>query len=377
MSSKEKVLIIFNGSHLAYSPTTIQLHEELSKKYDVHIIAQHPRIYTGQALEVENILYHKYFKVKGRYFYLVLFQILSLFSKEIKDFKKNKLNYKDYFFRYLFIKKIIRNNDFKRIICIDNVYLYFCSLLKVKVDFLSLELCLNENLVPLVDRSFINCVLIQSKERYGYLFGDEKLKTFYVQNAPIYTELERKQERKSLIYAGSTIKSLGFYNCLDYLKKYSTERLTVQGAMFEEDRNKVNNEYSNLLEDNRLVINNTYLDNDKMVEFLSDYEIGFCFYLLDDMFIKEHYFNYISAPSGKMFKYIAAGVPVICSNILGFNFVKEFNCGILIDNLNEEGIHEAVLTIRKDYNTYVENAIKAAKHFSFDTAIKPYMEFIA
>ena len=84
----------------------------------------------------------------------------------------------------------------------------------------------------------------------------------------------------------------------------------------------------------------------------------------------------MSAPSGKMFKYMAAGVPVVCSNISGFQFVKEFNCGILIDSLDEDTIENAVLTIRENYDLYVENTIKAAKFFDFKKSIDPYLAFI-
>lgn len=377
MDNKENVLILFDASHLAYSPTTLQLHAELSKTYDVTITALHPDGYTGQEANIGNILYHKCYRVKTRYFFWVLYQFWLPFSKVAREFKKNKLTYKDYFFKYLFIKKTIASKHFKRVICVDNTYLFFCSLLKTKADFLSLELTVNEHLIPLVDRSFINCVIIQSQERYDYLFQNEPLKTFFVQNAPVYKENVLKKQRRTLIYAGSTIKILGFYHCLNFLNKYKHEKMTVQGAFFDEDKKRVNKEYSNLLNENRLSINTKYLDNDDVVEYISNYEIGFCFYFFDDKFMQKNYFNYMSAPSGKMFKYMAAGVPVVCSNISGFQFVKEFNCGILIDSLDEDTIEKAVLTIRENYDFYVENTIKAAKFFDFKKSLDPYLAFIS
>jgi hypothetical protein len=377
MNNKESVLIMFDGAHLAYSPTTLQLYEELSKKYNVSITAQHPDGYNGQQANIKGIQYHKFYKVKGRYFFWVLFQLWLPFSKQARNFKKNKLTYKDYFFKFLFIKKIITRKKYKRIICVDNTYLYFCSLLKVNVDFLSLEICVNDRLVALVDRCIIDCVIIQSKERYDYLFKDELLKIFYVQNAPIYDQSVLKKERSSLIYSGSTINALGFYHCLNYLNKYKEEKMAVLGAFFEEDKKRVNEEYSNLLREDRLLINEKYLDNDEVVEYLSNYEIGFCFYFFDDPLLQNNLFNYMSAPSGKMFKYLAAGVPVVCSNIPGFQFVKEFQCGILIDSLEEDVIRNAILSIRQNFDFYVQNAIKAAKFYSFDNSIAPYMDFIS
>src|SRR5205085_2435639 len=124
--------------------------------------------------------------------------------------------------------------------------------------------------------------IIQSKERFEYLFKDKKFTTFYVQNAPSFQEIELKSHRLGLIYAGSAYSLLGFYNCLNYLEAYKEEKLTVQGAIMKPDKDRVNNEYADLLNEKRLIINNKYLENDEMVEFISNYEIGFCFYNFEE-----------------------------------------------------------------------------------------------
>lgn len=371
-NEREKILILFNGEHIAYSPTIIQLYDLLQKDYDVTLTAEFPRSFNNQKLENRNVLYHKFYHVKSRYLYWALFQWATTFNKEAKFFKKKGLNYKEYFFKFHFIKKIIQRHSYKRIISVDILNAVFCCILKTKTDFLSLELCSDERHLHLIDLNYINCVLIQSNERYQYLFKDKILKTFIVQNAPIYKDVT-KNIRKGLIYGGSAYDELGFYHCLDYVDKYSNERLTVQGAIMPKDIERVNKEYNHLLEQGRLTINKTYLENDEVVEFLSYYEIGFCFYNFNVAVIRNNYFNYISAPSGKMFKYLAAGVPVIASNIIGFRFVNEFKCGILIDNLSPEDINAAIVKIREDYSIYVENAIKAARFYSFDIAVEPYL----
>ena len=195
MSKKENILILFHGEHIAYSPTVIQLYDELSKQYNVTITAEYPINFNNQKLQNRNVLYHKHYHVRGRYFYLVLFHLYALFNKEAQYFKKNKINYKEYFFRFLFIKKQFRKKVYKRIISVDIMNLVFCSILKVQTDFLSLELCIDEQHLPLVDTTCINCVIIQSKERYEYLFKEKKLKTFLVQNAPAFREIEIKKTR--------------------------------------------------------------------------------------------------------------------------------------------------------------------------------------
>jgi glycosyltransferase involved in cell wall biosynthesis len=375
-NKREKILILFNGEHIAYSPTVIQLYDELQKKYDVTVTAEYPHSFNNQKLANRNVLYHRFYHVKGRYFYWILFQFISLFNYEAKLFKKNQLNYKEYFFKFRFIKKIIHQHEYKTIISVDILNAVFCSILRLKTDFLSLELTIDERHLHLIDFSYIDCVLIQSTERYQYLFKDKEIKTFFVQNAPIYKYVT-KETRNGLVYGGSAYDELGFYHCLDYVNIYKNERLTVQGAIMSKDIARVESEYKHLLDEKRLILNRKYLENDEVVESLSNYEIGFCFYNFNVPVIRDNYFNYASAPSGKMFKYIAAGVPVVASNIIGFKFVTEFQCGILIDDLSPKEIHKAISKIREDYSFYVENANRAAKFYSFDKAVEPYLEVIA
>jgi len=376
MNKKENILIFFDGAHLAFSPTTIQLYDELEKTHHVTIIAQDPEVLNGQKLNNRNVVYYKYFSVPTRHLYWLLFKLLLVFNKEAKKIKASGLGHKDYFFTYLFLKKYLKRNKVDRIICLDICNLFFCQMLGKKVDFLSLEIGKDLNLWPMINKDMINCVITQSIERYKFLFNDEKHTVFYVQNAPIYIEKEIFKNKKGLIYTGGANNRFGFFHCLDYVKKYSDEILTFQGAILKEDEKRVESEYANILNNGQLVVNRDYIENDGMTDFLSRFEIGFCFYNFDDEFIKKNAFNYQSAPSGKMFKYLAAGVPVVCSDIIGFKFVEEFKCGVLVPNLSEDEIRKAVLRIRADYNAYVENTVKAAKHFSFDNSVSHYLEYI-
>lgn len=173
MSEKEKILILFHGEHIAYSPTVIQLYDMLSGKYDVTITAEHPITFNNQKPGNRKVLYHRHYHVKGRLIYLFLFYLALPFSKEARYFKRNKINYKEYFFRFLFIKRLLKKNKYKRIISVDTMNGLFCSILKVPTDFLSLELCVDEQYFPLIDPAYINCVIIQSKERYEYLFKEK------------------------------------------------------------------------------------------------------------------------------------------------------------------------------------------------------------
>ena len=376
MNNKESILILFDGPHLAFSPTTIQIYDELGKNHHVTIIAQDPEVLNGQKLNNRNVVYYKYYSVPTRHLYWLLFQVMILFNHEVKKIKASGLGHKDYFFTFLFIKRYLKRNKVDRIICIDIANLFFCQMLGKKVDFLSLEICKDLQLWSKINKDMINCVITQSIERYKFLFNDEQHIVFYIQNAPTFFEIEIGNNKKGLIYTGGANNRFGFFHCLDYLKKYSDESLTLQGVILKEDQNRLETEYSNLLNNGQLVINSDYIENDEMTDFLSKFEIGFCFYNFEDNYIKRNAFNYMSAPSGKMFKYLAAGVPVVCSDIIGFKFVNEFKCGVLVPNLCEDEIRKAVLLIRGDYNHYVKNSIAAAKYFSFDNSISHYLEFI-
>jgi hypothetical protein len=98
MQNKEKILILFQGEHIAYSPTVIQLYDALSSNYDVTITAEYPYRFNNQKLNDRNVLYHKLYHVKTRYFYWLLFQIVSVINREAYFFKKKKINYNQYFF---------------------------------------------------------------------------------------------------------------------------------------------------------------------------------------------------------------------------------------------------------------------------------------
>ncbi len=375
--TRERILILFEGPHLAFAPSIAQLYRELEKWYDVTIFALTPSGITDQKPIREKVIYYNYeygwFK---RSYYKVLYRILLLFKvKKTSQFNsKFKGELWEYFSRYRKLERLIRKERYKRIISVDIKNLFYCSLMNIKSDLLSLELCANNDLLPFINRKTIDCVLIQTPERFNYLFPGEKLKTFYIQNAPIYRHIDILAKRTGLIYAGTAWAPFGFYQCLDFLDKNKNEQLFVQGLVPPEDRKRIGSEYANLITEKRLSLPEKYLDDDEMVDFIAQFEIGLCFYDFSIDWINN--FNYHSAPSGKLFKYLAAGVPVVCNNIPGFRFVKEQQCGVLVDNLEPESIQKAIQQIRDNYSSYSNNASRVAESFSFDKTVKPYLDHI-
>lgn len=125
-------------------------------------------------------------------------------------------------------------------------------------------------------------------------------------------------------------------------------------------------------------MNESYIDRENLAEYLSKFYIGFCFY--DLKILKKRrdlaIFNYITAPSGKLFNYYAAGLPVIGSNISGLISVKEFNTGVLLDDYSPQAIRQAIDTISTNYSLLSTNCFKAAEHFSFDKMIEPFQKYL-
>ena len=370
---KKKVLILFEGNHIAYSPTLAQLHDELIKDNEVVILCDDPGKFSKKAAIPYQLEVYKYRTGRVRYFYKIFYQLLLLISKKARQVETVvKGDYQEYFFKFLKIKKFVRSKEFQIIICVDIKNLFFVNaILEQRCYFLSLEICFFEKLLPFVDTKLIEGVITQSQTRFEYMFKDKDLKVFYIQNAPIFKEGLTKEKRSGLIYAGTAWKPFGFEYCLDYLVENSAERLTLVGII-KDDSIEKKAAYQDLLLQERLIVNGEYIPDADVVEFISNYEIGFCFYDFNIEWINN--FNYQSAPAGKVFKYLAAGVPVICNKIIGFEFVTEFGCGICIDSFGPDTIQSAVEEIRLRYKDFVQAAINAAKHYSFDKAVIPFLE---
>ncbi len=374
MGNKKKILILFEGQHLAFSPTIKQLYDHLAKEHSVTVLAQTSESFIKEKLAGCEVIYYKVIRNKPTFIYKFYYFLLAFFDAEVSLLRKKGIKFPEYYYRYRLTKKIIQQGGYNRIIATDIKNLFYCNLFNKTADFVSLELGPGENLLPLINTKLINCVIIQSKERLDYLFPHQHLKTFYIQNAPVYKEVNIPPVKKGLLYGGTAWDPFGFYHCLAYLRQYKEETLTVQGAVPLADRKKISTAYHDLLEEQRLIINESYIDNDEVVNYFTRFEIGICFYNFEIEWI--NHFNYLSAPSGKVFKYLAAGLPVLAVDIPGFQFINEFKCGALVKNLEAKTIHAAIVQIRSNYETYSANALRAAKHFSFDKAVKPYLDFV-
>lgn len=389
---KKKVTILFNGAHLAYSPTVIGLYDLLSEKFDVVIVADDPNEFGNQPLTSRNVVYKPkaarrnsgifdklkqkkpvekagdFLRSNRHHFGFGASADAELLALEKMGFEANVIR------DFEFVRKFLCTNETDFIIAVDFRNLLFAQILGKSVELVSLEIPANDKFYKNCDFKNINSVVIQTRERFEYLFGKRELKTFFVQNAPSYVEFPEAAARQNLVYCGTAWNAFGIYHCLNFLREFPEYTMNVKGAIFEKDRRKIEAEYKDLLAGKRLIIDDEYLDDAAAVDYLRQFKAGFCFYNFDLKWVDN--FNYHSAPSGKMFKYMAAGVPVIGQEISGLKPVKEFDCGVLIKDLKPSSIKKAVEKIEENFGYYSANCLQAAAHYSFDKRAKPFVDYL-
>ena len=371
---KKKVTILFNGAHLAYSPTVIGLYDLLSENFDVGIIAENPKAFGYERITDRRVIYRKRLKRKNCLrIYRRLYELRAFFDKEIAALKKMRFN-TDVIYDFTSVRKILAAESPDFIIAVDFPNLLYTQILRKNVEFLSLEIVPNDDFYDQCDFENINSVIIQTKERYEYLFRDRQYKTFLIQNAPVYVRSDNEENRRGLVYCGTAWNPFGFYHCLEFLRAFPEYTLNVKGALPAADKTRVNTDYQDLITGGRLIFDSEYLDDEAIIKYLRQFKVGFCFYNFEIEWINN--FNYHSAPSGKMFKYMAAGVPVVGQDILGLEPVKEFDCGVLIKDLKPETIRQAVEKIEGNFDYYSQNCLKAAEHYSLDKTTEPFIEYL-
>ena len=268
----------------------------------------------------------------------------------------------------------VQKQDADIFIAVDIMPLSVVQKIKGAAHFLSLELIPDDPYMKKIDTGLILSVIIQNEYRYRYLFGDLHLPVFYIQNSPLSAQkVINTGGRAGLLWAGTVVKEFAVLDCFEFIKQYPQYRLVCKGAVEKRTAEIIKDKYKDLLEETKIVINDQYLESNEFLRFISRHRIGFCFY---DLGLIKKNFNYATAPSGKLFMYLAAGVPVIASNIPGFKFIKDYGAGILIDDYGTQTIYEAIQAIEANFNSYSANAYKAFDANAFDIHLPQLVKFI-
>ncbi|WP_444994553.1 hypothetical protein [Aliikangiella sp. IMCC44359] len=356
----KKILIIFPDEWIAYSPSILNLSTYLTtkKKVEVNIICFDNGRYPIDTQSIDASVHI----IKNSRLKNALLSVVKL-----HQWYKKKL-----------IKKKASQIKFDVIIGVDLLGVKTALETHSSAHLFSLEIKKSDFLLN-TSNSQIKSIAIQTQERYNYLFENQNRNTYYIQNAPDYNSDIQPSNYKTgdqlkVVCFGNLIPQHGVFQCIDYLNFDPDSNLTLTGRLSSKFESKIKTQYAQLIEKNRLILDKNYIPQSEVIQYLANFHIGLCFY--DFNLIKQDDFNYISSPSGKLFNYYAAGMPVIANDILGLQSVNEFKAGVLLKEVNGESIKQAINTVKSNYQSYQQSAINAAKHFDFSKAVPPFAEML-
>ena len=187
----------------------------------------------------------------------------------------------------------------------------------------------------IVDRLFTKRFnIILAEKCYKYMYPDG----VFVLNYPRaeHFNFERKNLGNKLIYTGNVTEKRGAFIYAEILKRIETVDIYLIGRC---SKNLADKLFNIVNGSKRLVIKgvNSYIDYKVILESYRDES------LLAGLILFPEEGAYKGREPTKIFEYMAAGLPVICSNFPAWeNIVKEHNCGICVDPLN---INEIVRVI--------------------------------
>lgn len=377
---QKKVLIIFTDPQLAYSQSTLLLYNALKDLFYVDLfvpvlkkipLEKLEKNYTIRSVSAKRAKLNFYL---DKFFDMATRVVLIVFPKNLELANRFKrVNEKT-----LSTKHFLKKNKYDEIIAVDFLAMWCVSKRSLNAHFFSLEIHEDDIYQQNINAEKIKSIIIQSKQRLEYLFPATTKKVFYIQNAPNFFPVVIDTEtrlKKDILFCGSAIYPFGIINCLDFINDYPEYCLTVKGNVPAETMQSINLFYTHLLENGQLIIDKTYLSYDELNKYLTKFRIGLAFY--DFFRFKEaRGFNYYTAPSGKVFQYLNAGIPVIGNNIDGFRFLETDKAGVLTPTLSSLQIKKAIDKIEEDYKTYAQNAKQLSKEYDFSIMVTGFKNYL-
>jgi glycosyltransferase involved in cell wall biosynthesis len=266
-----------------------------------------------------------------------------------------------------------RNTTYGVVIGVDNIGYGTVRAFFKHAIFFSLEVKKDKYFTQCLQLGITHCI-IQSAERYHFLFDDSGCTPaqLIVQNAPIIptnfnvSDTEINARTKQLVYWGNIANFYGIEPLIDALILLPNQyTLTLRGVKNEVYHTHLQAKYATLIQAQRLLFNYDYVPQELLLNQMKQYYIGFV--MFDFSKIKTSDFNCVSSPSGKQFNYMAAGLPTIGQDIIGFAPIAQNNAGILLPTFDAQSVVTAINTIENNYSTYAHNAVKASIHYDFNT----------
>jgi len=373
--NKRNVYIITANDYLIYQPTILNLYDELEQFFHVTIISFEPNFISKKKDEHRRT---DYIQIP----FLLRFVVqnfdyaIQLFFRLLKRVGLNFVHKHSFYHKLqvAYLKSKVKTLKADITIAVDVAALYICQQYFSDIQFLSLEIYEGDPLMKKVKVEEIGSVFIQNEPRFEFLFGKTPVRKFLIQNAPTFRESFITQyERAGLVWAGSIVRRFAVLDCINFIREHPEYNLTLKGGAEPKTLKHIGQNYHDLIKSGQLKIDQGYLTTDEFIDYLSHFRIGFCFYSWE---LIESSINYQTAPSGKLFMCMAAGVPVVASNIPGFQFIQDYKAGVLIDDYRPETINQAILTIESDYQNYRAACYRVARDFSFHESVQPYLRYL-
>lgn len=360
MRKDKSVLIVFPDEWLQYSPSVLNFYQCASEKHHTHLVFvdndhfnNAGLIKNATAIRISRFAAYCWRKTFGYKFY----KMLRLF------------------FVLLYIK--LFHKRYHLVVAIDSSGYLVTRLFFRDAIYYSLE-TEKDSYYRACRTLGISNLIIQSKERKDFMIGDDdSVNVFYIQNAPIFAPVSMQPKdphKKRLLYMGNIEFGYGLEQFIDCVKALGPEyTLTLKGIRNERFNNWLRHTHHDLLAAGRLVTDNSYVEQSKIIEFVSAYHIGITGY---DLALARKSFNYFSSPAGKLFNYYAAGVPVIGINIVGLKSVNDYGAGVLLNEVTPAAIRSAIEKIEANYEDCRAACLRAAKDFDFKKAFDSFIDRI-
>lgn len=368
--SKKRLLIIFPDEWLSHSPTLLNLVTCLSSDFDIKLVTFDDGFFKNDLLCDDRFEYIKVNTHLARFF----LRRIRIFYDLVKAIAL-----------LIWLQNYRKKVKIDQVIAIDSLGLWTAQKIFTRSHFLSLEIK-KDLFFKLSKRDQIASLAIQTEERSIFLFKRPLPNTFLIPNSPVIDrnnsgDFPTRPFNGKIVFFGNINPNHGLYTCLDTIQKYQRKfkdkgiSLTIKGIITKPSiRNRILSRYQQLFDERLLFLDETYEPQDKITEYLSNFSIGICFY--DFNLISKNNFNYLSCPSGKLFNYFAARVPVIGTDILGLKPVDDYSAGVLLTSLSVESIHQAIEDISRNFVKYRKNTLLAAKAYDFKQAVVPYKNFL-
>ena len=270
----------------------------------------------------------------------------------------------------LLFRGIKKDKQFSNIVGVDPIGYIVAKLCGARCIWLSLE-ARRDFWHRLACALGVDDLIIQSERRGNYLFANSPRfpRMTLLPNSPRYVASSEVSKRKSpdssgikFIYFGNIIKVHGVEQCVEAVFEYGCgSSLTLHGPITDDYKKVLESKYRSLI-GTRIFIRSDYVDQKSIVSYLARFNIGFVTYDWERSRID---FNYQTCPSGKMYNYFNAGLPVVGSDIVGLQDVARFEAGLLVNTDDKVEILGAINAIVKDYTRYALNSKEAAKFFDF------------